>query len=525
MVIVLALVVAAATASVLVLNLGERLRLPWPALMVVLGVGVAFVPGVPAIRIDPELILPLFLPPLLYTAALRTSVALFRSRWRSILTLAVALTAATIAAVAATATALVPGITVTAAVAVAAAVAPPDPVAVEAVAGPLRLPRRLLTVLQSEGLFNDAVTLVVFQAALAALAAGDGLGWGVGLRFVYGLVAAVVVGVGLAWLSSLLGNRTDDPAARAAVGLVLPFAVYLAADAVAASGVVAVVAAGLASVSYQDADDTSGRVTAGALWGVVEVVVTGLAFALVGAELRTVVTAAGADLPRILAHAGVVCAVVVGLRAVWMTIAVLVVRRRAGTDDAPRDWREAVVMTWSGMRGLATLALALALPTTVAGGAPFPGRTEAVVIACAVLVVTLLVPAFTLSVVLRVLGVAEDERARRAAESAVWQRARQAMRTVLMDHDVLGEDGDDRTRERLEQVVAVYEMLDEPDPGPERRQQIERARRGHERRDRLEAAMLLAARGAVLAARLEPGIDPAAADRVLRDLDAHGTSA
>lgn len=524
--IVLVLVVAAATASVLVLNLGERLRLPWPALMVVLGAAVAFVPGVPEVHVDPDLVLPVFLPPLLYAAAQRTSFSLFRTRWRSIVALAVALTVATVVAVTATAAALVPGITVTAAVALAAAVAPPDPVAVEAVAEQVSLPRRLLTVLQSEGLFNDAVALVVFQAALAALASGDGLDAGVALRFVYGLLAAIAIGYGLAWAAGRLRDLTGDTAARAAVSLVLPFAVYLAADAAQASGVVAVVVAGLAAVSYQDTDDNAGRLTSSALWGVVEVVTTGLAFALVGAELRLVVVAAGDGLPMMLAHAGVVCAVVVGLRAAWMLVAVPVVRRRAGrTDDAPRTWREAVVITWGGMRGLATLALALALPATVAGGAPFPGRTEAVVIACTVLVATLLVPAFTFPLLLRVLGVAEDERARQAAEASIVQRAQEAARAVLLDPDVVRYDGggsDQDLQERLDQMSSLYEMLDDPEPSAERQQQLAELRHRREHREQVESAALAAARGAVIAARRERGVDPEAVDRVLRRLDTRG---
>ena len=167
---VLLLVVGFMLAAVVLVGVGDRLRLPWPTLMVVLGLAVAFAPGLPdTFALDPDLILPLFLPPLLFATAQRTSWALFRSRWRSIAFLAVALVVATVTAVAATAAALVPGLGLTAAVALGAMVAPPDPVAVavavEAVAGPVRMPRRLLNVLHSEGLFNDATALVVFQAA------------------------------------------------------------------------------------------------------------------------------------------------------------------------------------------------------------------------------------------------------------------------------------------------------------------------------------------------------------------------
>lgn len=146
------LIVGLMPAAVLLVGVGDRLRLPWPALMVVLGVVVALVPGLPAAFVlDPDLILPLFLPPLLYATAQRTSWSLFRARRRSNALLAVALVVVTVIAVAGVTAVLVPGITMTAAVALGAMVAPPDPVAVEAVAGPVRMPRRMLAVLQSEG--------------------------------------------------------------------------------------------------------------------------------------------------------------------------------------------------------------------------------------------------------------------------------------------------------------------------------------------------------------------------------------
>src|SRR5919107_5811643 len=229
-------------AAVVLVGVGDRLRLPWPALMVVLVIVVAFVPGLPdSFDLDPDLILPLFLPPLLFATAQRTSWALFRARWRSIALLAVALVAVTITAVAGTALALVPGITLTAAVALGAMVAPPDPVAVEAVAGPVRMPRRLLSVLQSEGLFNDATALVIFQAAVLATVQDTELRVPLLLlQFVVGALGAVVLGLVVAWVARQVRARVIDATGRSALTLVLPFAVYLAAEEVHASGVVAV---------------------------------------------------------------------------------------------------------------------------------------------------------------------------------------------------------------------------------------------------------------------------------------------
>lgn len=530
---VLLLLVGAMLVAVLLVGAGDRLNLPWPVLMVVLGAGAAFVPGVDAPDIAPELILPLFLPPLLHATAQRASWAVFRRRWRTILLLAVGLVVLTVAAVAGTVVALLPGIAVSAALAVGAAVAPPDPVAVEAVAGPLRIPRRLVATLQSEGLFNDATSLVIFQVATAALLAGRSPGWLLGARFVYGVVAAVVVGLVAAWLVRLLMERLTGPVAPNALSLVLPFVVYLAADALAASGVVAVVVAALQVREHTDVDDSALRLTGGAFWDVVEMLVTGIAFALVGLELRAVVAAAGGELGRMVVDAVVVAAVVVAVRALWMTTAWWRLRDGADRSAAPRTGREVVVLTWSGMRGLATLALALALPVET------PARSELVIIAGMVLVVTLVLPGCTLPLLLRVLGVRESEDAGERADRVIAGRARQAALAELssLDREALGLDDDPVGEEVLGELRARFARIepmltgdDLPAPdadagdGADWADRVALAHRRRETRVRVLSLTLAAARREVLAARSEPGVDPAAADRVLQRLDIRSMS-
>jgi CPA1 family monovalent cation:H+ antiporter len=516
----LLLVVGLMLAAVLLVGVGDRTRLPWPALMVVLGVVVAAVPGLPdAFDLDPELILPLFLPPLLFATAQRTSWALFRARWRSIALLAVALVAVTIAAVAGTALAIVPGITLTAAVALGAMVAPPDPVAVEAVAGPVRMPRRLLSVLQSEGLFNDATALVVFQTAvLATVQGGELSASGLVLRFVLGALAAVVLGIVFARAARWIIDRVADPTGRSALTLVLPFAVYLAAEELHASGVVAVVVVALELRSTSAVDEAADRLAQRSFWDVVELLVTGVAFGLIGLDLRQVVEAAGADLPRMLAHAAAVCGVVLGVRAVWMAAAWLLVRNSPDPSRAPRTGREAVVLGWCGMRGLATLALALSLPDSTVDGA-FPARAELVVIACSVLVVTLIGPGLTLPLLVRVLGVQADADAEHAAERELTLRARRAALTRMTARersDELPEEAVNALHERMGRLEAL--LRGDP-PTAEERDRFDALRRGRRIVAEVQADALAAAREEVLAARREPGVDPEAADRVLRRLD------
>jgi CPA1 family monovalent cation:H+ antiporter len=517
----LVLIVGLMLAAVLLVGVGDRLRLPWPALMVVLGVVVALVPGLPdAFVLDPDLILPLFLPPLLYATAQRTSWSLFRARWRSIALLAVALVVVTVIAVAGVTAVLVPGITMTAAVALGAMVAPPDPVAVEAVAGPVRMPRRMLAVLQSEGLFNDATALVIFQAAVLATVRGDDLSLGgLALSFVLGAAAAVLIGLAVAYVARTVLARLTDTTGRSALTLVLPFAVYLLAEEVHASGVVAVVVVALQLRRLGDADEAAERLTQRSFWDVVELLVTGVAFGLIGLDLRQVVTEAGDALPSMLGHAAIVCAVVVGVRVLWMSGAYLVVRRSPDPSAAPRTGREAVVLAWCGMRGLATLALALSLPATTGGGAPFPGRVEITLIACAVLVVTLLLPGFTLPALVKVLGVAETAESEHAAEKAVARRAQRAALNRMAEEERLRdlpEEVGAALRERMSRLDAVLggETMSE-----EERNRFDTLRKRASALQEVQASALAAARAEVLAARGEPGTDPEAADRVLRRLD------
>jgi monovalent cation/hydrogen antiporter len=518
---ILLLIVGLMLAAVVLVGVGDRLRLPWPALMVVLGIVVAFVPGLPdSFDLDPDLILPLLLPPLLFATAQRTSWALFRARWRTIAFLAVALVALTVAAVAGTAAALVPGLGLTGAVALGAMVAPPDPVAVEAVAGPVQMPRRLLSVLQSEGLFNDATALVIFQAAVLATVQDTELRVPLLLlQFVVGALGAVVLGLVVAWVARQVTARVTDATGRSALTLVLPFAVYLAAEEVHASGVVAVVVVALQMRATSDADEAEERLVQRSFWDVVEMLVTGVAFGLIGLDLRLAVEAAETGLAEMLLHTAVVVAVVFAVRALWMVGAWSMLRRSPDVSAAPRTKREAVVLTWCGMRGLATLALALSLPEATASGAAFPARAEMVVIACTVLVATLLLPGFTLRALVRALGVAEDAGAEHAAEEVVARRARKAALERMAAEEHAADLPDEVSAALHDRMGGLSRLLRGEPPTADDRDRLEALRRGRDVVQRIQNEALAAARAEVLAARREPGIDPEAADRVLMRLD------
>lgn len=512
----LALIIGLLLATVVAVGLGDRLRLPYPVLMLLLAVALTFVPGFPELEIPPELILPIFLPPLLFATAQRSSWAVFRVRWRTLIMLAVALVVISTAVVAGAAWLMIPGIGIPAAIALGAMVAPPDPVAVESIAGRVHMPRRLITVLQSEGLFNDAAAIVIFQAAVAAAVAGTRIGPDVVLQFVVGAALAVVVGIAMGWLTSVVTKLVASMVARSAVTLVVPFAAYILAEEFHASGVIAVVVTALEMQRHSRPQDAAERVTRTAFWDVVELLVTGLAFGLVGLEIQDVIRAEGAGVLGMLGTAAVVCVLVFAVRFGWLGLLALSARHRRNLLQ-PTSVKEVLILTWCGMRGLATLALALALPLTLADGTPFPAREQLLITACAVLLATLVLPGLTLPWLMRVLKASQDGTEERDAARLLAQRAQSAAVAALKDHDLMKELPPEKVALVKEKMTRLHaELLD----GSLRNESLrEKRERGRELAIAVQTIALDAARQEVVAARNEPDMDPEVADRVLRQLD------
>ncbi|PWH06093.1 Na+/H+ antiporter [Brachybacterium endophyticum] len=528
----LALVIGLLAVTVVCVALGERLRLPYPILMLLASSGIASIPGLQHLEIDQELILPLFLPPLLFATAQKTDWSVFRYRWRTLLFLAVGLTATTALLVAGAVSMLVTAVSFPLALMVGAMVAPPDPIAVEAVAGPARMPRRLLSMLQTEGLFNDAVAIVLFTAALNTLTGDSSLGLGLALDFVVGAVIAVGIGLALGFLYRFASHRVTTTAARTAMSVVVPFAAYMLAEELHASGVIAVVVTALETRRRARAEDSEARISRATFWDVANLLVTGLAFGLMGMQLRDVVANEGADVLRYLPVAAVACVVVIVMRLIGMFAIAPIARIDAGEN---LTWKDSVVLTWCGMRGLATLALALAIPTSGVSGAEADARNMMVIVACAVLLVTLVPTGLGLGWLLRLLklqddgSVAEQEiaelthRAQRAALGAIRERfedtgelTEEQMRAVKKRFKGLRQELDSTT-----QAMSVVGPDGTVDPEAQKQLQARRRKmkRGRELMVTAQTVGLDAARTEVLQARSEPGIDPEAADRVLRQLD------
>ncbi|MGW3631050.1 Na+/H+ antiporter [Streptomyces sp. NPDC005122] len=510
--------------AVVSVPVGDRLGLPAPVLMTLLGIALAVLDFVPNVDIRPDLILPLVLPPLLYASVRRTSWRQFTANKRPIFLLAVALVFLTTAAVAVVANTIVPGLPLAAAVALGALVAPPDPVAATAVAGQLGLPRRLVSILEGEGLFNDVTAIVLYHVAIAASVSGSFSPWRAGFDLVLSAVVAVAAGVGLGWAANKLMDLLGDATLQVGLTLLVPYAAYVLAEELHGSGVLAVLTTALFLAEYAtDADDVLTRLAGHTFWDVVDTLVTGVAFGLIGLELHNAIRTAAGRWGEMLGWAAAIVAVVVLVRLAWLLPATWLTKRlhakRDYDEEIPTSWRETVVMWWSGMRGVASVALALAIPLKMDDGSPFPDRDEIVFIAFGVIMATLVLQGLTLPWLVRRLGVRADEDVEKAFEKELAVRAAKAAKRRLKEIEEVEELSEEVSEQLLRRAFDIGTRIS-PDLGDEeRREAYEQRARRIKRIRRIQGEMMSAARHEVLSARSEPGADPEIVDRVLRHLD------
>ncbi|MET7691558.1 Na+/H+ antiporter [Streptomyces sp. NPDC005483] len=499
---------------------GDRFGLPAPVLMTLLGIVLAVLDFVPNVDIPPELILPILLPPLLYAAVRRTSWRQFTANKRPIFLLAVALVFVTTLCVAAVAHAIVPGLPIAAAVALGALVAPPDPVAATAVAGQLGLPRRLVSILEGEGLFNDVTAIVLYHVAVAAAVSGSFTAGEAGLELVLSAVVAVAVGLALGWGANKLMDLLGDATLQIGLTVLVPYASYVLAEELHGSGVLAVLTTALFLAEYgTDADDVMTRLAGHTFWDIVDTLVTGVAFGLIGLELHNAIRTASGRWGEMLGWAAAIVAVVVLVRLAWLMPATWLTKRmhakRDYSEEIPTSWRETVIMWWSGMRGVASVALALAIPLETDSGAGFPDRDEIVFIAFGVIMATLVLQGLTLPWLVKRLGVQADTEREKEFEKALAVRAAKAAKRRLREIEAVEELPEDLSEQMLRRAFEIGVRI-HPESGDEERRE---ARRRLKRARRIHGELLSAARHEVLAARSEPGADPEVVDRVLRHLD------
>jgi monovalent cation/hydrogen antiporter len=495
--------------------IADRVGVPQPILLTIYGLALGAVPGIGVPDVEPSLILPLVLPPLLFAATQTTSGRELRAAVRPILGLAVGLTLASAVAVAAVAHAF--GLPWVVGLVLGAIVAPPDPVAASAVAGRLRLPPRLITVLEGEGQFNDAAALLLYQLALAAVVAGGITLGDIGLALLLAVGGGAAIGLAGGSLARWALRHLHDPAAETTVTVAAPFALYLLADEVHASGVLAVLAAGLLLRSTTSREMSSaGWILGRSVWQYVEFAVSSLLFAFLGVELVTVLTASS-EIGRG-STIGLAAAVIGALfiaRCLGMGLSVALSGRHARRPDSgePYGWREGTVASWAGMRGVVTVATALAVPVQLRDGGPFPRREEVVLVALLVVVVTLLAQGLTLAPLIRRLGVASEIDVRtdvRRLHRIATEAALEQLRAVEDVPDDVRRAVIRQYESRLGYRQRVLDLVD-GDAGPDDASQHLR---------RLLARATEAERDAVLEARRRGHVSANAADDVLFDVEA-----
>lgn len=344
--------------------LARAVGAPAPILLTAAGLGASFIPAVPDVRLHPELVLVVLLPPLLYATARNSSLIDIRRDARAIGVLAIGLVFATIAAVAFVLHA-VADVPLWAAVALGAIVAPPDAVAATAVARRSGLGRRALTVLEGESLFNDATSLVSLRVAIAAGAGAVGVATAAG-ELLVASVGGIAVGLVVGWVLVRVRRHVADAVTGTALSLVAPFIAFIPAELVDASGVIAVVVAGLLMAHHAPLDQPPrARLVETSTWDTIQFLLEGTVFALIGLELRDAVgTVADSPLELVVASGAVLAAVVL-VRPAWIFGVAGLVRLTRWRDRAPKDRRQLAALSWAGMRGVVSLAAALSLPADV----------------------------------------------------------------------------------------------------------------------------------------------------------------
>ena len=400
---VLTAILAVLVVIAILYEIAQRIGVPYPTLLVIGGLGLAFVPGLPRISLEPELVLLVFLPPLLFSAAFGTPLRDLRTNFGAIARLSFGLVVFTMVIVAAVAQAVIPGLGLPAAFALGAILAPTDALAATTVFRRLGAPRIVVTLIEGEALFNDATALVAYRTAvLAVVGSGFILSQAIA-GFAVAVVGGILIGLVVGRVAGEILRRLDDPPVEVAISLVIPFAAYLPADQLGLSGVLAAVAAGLViGRRLGTILSPRSRILWLSTWKMVGFVLNGFVFVLIGLELPDILRGLGDRSPtHVLGLIALVCAVVLATRFIWVYTASLLPsspRQIIARRDPRLAARLTFVVSWAGLRGAVSLAAALALPAT------FPERNLILLLTFAVILVTLVGQGLTLPFILRRVG-------------------------------------------------------------------------------------------------------------------------
>jgi monovalent cation/hydrogen antiporter len=496
----------------------RALDVPYPIFLVLGGLALGFVPGVPEIDLPPDLVLVIFLPPLLYGAAFFTSLRDLRANARSIALAAIPLVLVTMVTVAAVAHAVI-GLDWSVAFTLGAVVSPTDAVAPAATLRRLGAPRRLLAVIEGESLTNDWTALVLYRIATAAVVSGTFSLWEAGLRFLVNGAAGLAIGLAVGWLVREVRRRVDDPPTEITISLLTGYAAYLPAEELGVSGIIAAVTVGI-YMGWHTPELTTPttRIQGTSVWEVLQFLLNAVLFLLIGLQLPNVLEdISGRSATELAGWAVLVSALVIGVRLAWefsVPYAIRLVGRRVGYLPRTLSARERLVIGWSGMRGAVSLAAALAVPFETDAGTPFPDRDLLIFLAFAVIVATLVLQGLTLKPLIGRLEIRDEGEEEREELTARLRAAEAALARLeeLAGEEWVNPDTVERTRGllgfRQRRFAARVDGAD--DGGYEERSAAYR---------RLLRELLAAERDELLALRNEGEISDEVRRRVERDLD------
>ncbi|WP_245797842.1 Na+/H+ antiporter [Mangrovactinospora gilvigrisea] len=456
--------------AVALAGLARRIGVSAPLLLVIAGLAATFVPGVPSFALDPELVLPFVLPPLLYKEAVDSSYLNLRASMRPVALLSVGYVLFSTLLVGWVVHLVIPGMPASAALCLGAVLAPTDAVAASGIARSVGLPGRFVTLLQGESLFNDATAITLVRVAVAAaVGSGFSLLSGVG-EFLLASVGGVAVGLVLGVVVQWLRVRLRDPRLRTVLSLLIPFAAYELAESFEASGVLAVVVLGVYLGHRSATVDYAARLIEGSVWKMLDFVLEAVVFALIGLQLPVVVSGLGRwSAGQLAGYSALVLAVLIVGRFVWMFpgawLPRLMFRYIREREPSP-GWQGPVIMAWAGMRGVVSLAVAFSIPLRTEDGSPFPGRELILFLVFVAVIGTLVLQGFTLPKVISWMRLPkEDPQQATLAEASAQEEASRVAQARL--EELLAEPGNqlpEALEERLRVVLtrrrnAVWERM------------------------------------------------------------------
>ncbi len=452
-IIILLLAVVTALAQVT-----DKIHIPYPILLVLAGIAIGVVPGLPVVTLDPDVVFLIFLPPVLYAAAWSTSWPDFKESIRPISLLAIGCVLFTMVIVAMAAHYFIPGFGWAESFVLGAIVSPPDAVAATAATKGLKIPRRIITILEGESLVNDATGLIAYRYAIAATASGTFIFWLAGINFFYvaglGIVIGLLIGYTFFWIHKITpNNATTDTTFT----LLTPYAAYLLAEEFHSSGVLAVVTAGLfLSPRSSEVFSNRTRLQANAVWDTVIFLLNGVIFILIGLQLPIILRHITSEsIGMLFWYGAVVSIAAVVARIIWVFPGTYLPRwmsKGIRTREPRPRIRNVAIVAWSGMRGIVSLAAALALPLMVSETKPFPNRDLVIFLTFCVIFVTLVMQGMTLRKLISWLGVKSDDSYIKEEERTRVQLAASVIEHIEENYS-LGLSG-----EVLSQIKSKYEI-------------------------------------------------------------------